>query len=166
MKHLNLIFSLALGTLLMSCDSDAFLSPPDNSTTRGIEYATETELSSSPKSEVSASEARKVAESLLASSTSIYKVQSTSRFATSVRPITDATGNTLMYIISYDNGGGYAIVSGTKKYTSVLAYSETGTFDETAGGQKDWLEAMKKTISQYASKIRARDIIYAYMHQR
>ena len=32
MKHLNLIFSLALGTLLMSCDSDAFLSPTDNAT--------------------------------------------------------------------------------------------------------------------------------------
>lgn len=35
MKHLNFIFSLALGTLLMSCDSDAFLSPTDNATTRG-----------------------------------------------------------------------------------------------------------------------------------
>lgn len=56
-----------------------------------------------------------------------------------------------MYVINYKNGG-FVIVSATKAFYPILAYSEDGTFPvrQEEVGLRIWLEETKRAISDYA----------------
>lgn len=51
----------------------------------------------------------------------------------------------LMYVVSF-KGAGYVIVSATKKFSPVLAYSESGRFEPELGGIKEWLAEEKVQV--------------------
>lgn len=60
----------------------------------------------------------------------------------------DAVGNILMYVINYQDG--FALISATKKLFPILAYSETGNFDEKESGNIGlslWMEMTMKEIN-------------------
>ena len=46
-----------------------------------------------------------------------------------IQTVTSESGEPLMYIVNYADNKGYTIISATKNYTPVLAYSETGNMD-------------------------------------
>lgn len=56
----------------------------------------------------------------------------------------------LFYIINYKNNEGFIIISGSKDYLPVLAYSPTGTFNmDVVGndGVSDWMNQQKEVLS-------------------
>lgn len=56
----------------------------------------------------------------------------------------------LFYIINYKDNEGFIIISGSKDYLPVLAYSPTGTFNmDVAGndGVSDWINQQKEVLS-------------------
>lgn len=62
----------------------------------------------------------------------------------------------LMYIINYENGG-FVIVSGDRRVTPILAYSETNNFlDEDLPGISDWINAVSQGIIEAKKTKKAR----------
>lgn len=60
----------------------------------------------------------------------------------------------LFYIINYKNNEGFIIISGSKDYLPVLAYSPTGTFNmDVVGndGVSDWMNQQKEVLSNVAT---------------
>lgn len=58
-----------------------------------------------------------------------------------------------MYVLNYKEGG-FIIVSATKDYYPILAYSEDGTFPvgQEEGGLKIWMEETESAIADYAQE--------------
>ncbi|MDE5677484.1 Spi family protease inhibitor [Phocaeicola sp.] len=126
MKHYSFLILLSL--YLLSCTSDIIME--DNS-----QEVTENCLKQSENlrtTELTCSDAQKIA--------SIFQHRTQSRAVKNVikdiNTITDNQSNPLMYIINYENNGGYVIVSATKKYYPILAYSDTGTFQDSDSEMK------------------------------
>ena len=58
-------------------------------------------------------------------------------------------GNTpLMYVVNFENNDGFIIISATKDYYPILAYSDTGNFDmdNTVPGVSEWQGIMMKEL--------------------
>ncbi|MCD8295531.1 MAG: C10 family peptidase [Clostridia bacterium] len=69
--------------------------------------------------------------------------------AYSISSIDDAEGNPAIYVINFENNKGFILVSATKNYLPVLAYSDTGSFtvsEEMPEGLKMWKEETVSTI--------------------
>lgn len=68
------------------------------------------------------------------------------KVSTSIETISES-GNPLMYIINYPNGG-FVIMGSTKNYYPVLAYSNKNSFEITSemNGVSEWLERTKEAI--------------------
>jgi Peptidase C10 family/Spi protease inhibitor len=63
-----------------------------------------------------------------------------------VKKYFDEANEVVYYTINYE-GGGFSIISGDKRMTPVLAFSETNGFEnDTLAGVKDWLAFTKKII--------------------
>ena len=67
----------------------------------------------------------------------------------SVETICDSLGNPLMYIVNYRDNQGYTIVSATKNYLPIVAYSDKGAFNSNIMKQNAsyYWDACKKTIA-------------------
>lgn len=59
----------------------------------------------------------------------LFKSRSLDKIVESIKPIKNDSGSTIMYVINYADDGGFLIVSGTKDYYPIIAYSEIGHFD-------------------------------------
>lgn len=70
----------------------------------------------------------------------------------SVQPI-DKDGETLMYVINYEEGG-FVIISATRNYLPILAYSEEGHFDISSikGGLSLWVDETTAAIKASGEK--------------
>lgn len=70
----------------------------------------------------------------------------------SVQPI-DKDGETLMYVINYKEGG-FVIISATRNYLPILAYSEDGHFDISSikGGLSLWVDETTAAIKASGEK--------------
>lgn len=72
----------------------------------------------------------------------------------SIETIKDSKNNNtpMMYVINYD-GGGFVIVSATKDYFPILAYSDENNFvyNEEIGGLEIWMEETQEAIRQSES---------------
>jgi hypothetical protein len=66
----------------------------------------------------------------------------------STTPILDAEGTPLMYVVNFENQGGFTVVSATKSYYPVLAHADEGFFDcsEILPGVDMWVDDMKANI--------------------
>lgn len=71
----------------------------------------------------------------------------------SIRRIGDETGETLVYIIQFIEGG-YSLISADKRYFPVLTESGTGFWGraDTLGGIRDWLQMIKSEIAYVKAK--------------
>lgn len=64
-------------------------------------------------------------------------------------PICDSLNNPVMYAINYQNNQGFVIVSSTKKYAPILAYSEEGNFHpDNSDGSQLWMGVIRKLIEK------------------
>jgi len=64
--------------------------------------------------------------------------------------INDSIGNPFCYVVNYGNSSGFIIVSATKDYNPILAYSETGSFDVdkiNTSGTSVWLNEQSHYLS-------------------
>lgn len=78
--------------------------------------------------------------------------RSSNKSVSNIIPVSDNSGHTtLFYIVNFTNNNGYVVISGTKKTTPVLAYSETGTFEGTQEQMGAWLEDLKYNLSLVVS---------------
>lgn len=74
--------------------------------------------------------------------------------------INDDSSTPMMYVINYENNGGFVLVSATKDYYPILAYSDTGNFNTNLPnpGVSEWQDLMMTEIrnshSQPADSIR------------
>lgn len=66
---------------------------------------------------------------------------------TSIEAIKENVGNPLMYVLNYPNGG-FVLVSATRNYYPVLAYSDEGSFEltEDMGPVSVWIDETKEAI--------------------
>jgi len=75
----------------------------------------------------------------------------TTQSKASVESLKDQNNDPLMYIVNYPEGG-WAIISATRNYYPVLAYSEEGSFeikiDEDIGPVIIWVEETKQAIKE------------------
>ena len=139
MKRINLILPMFATILFVASCSDGnneILSEIDTNTSEmGIE------LTDSVK--VNATEINNIVEDILSrpkSRQSDYNIET----------ITDDNGKELMYIVNYDNKGGFVVISATKKYYPVLAFNDSGNFKldgDTPLGLSMWYKDIKGLIT-------------------
>ena len=57
-----------------------------------------------------------------------------------VQSINGESGKPCIYVVNFENNGGYLLISASKRYNPILAYSETGNFstEHHIGGLKEW----------------------------
>lgn len=132
-----------LSFALFSCSTDLL--------NDGEEYVTHKQyVAESPS--VTISEAKNVAAKLFLSPSNKRLHKTKSNIQTeSITPITDNNGNVCMYVMSFGKNKGYAIISGTKKCSPILAVSEN--LDLSNENLNDWIEEMKIGIMQTNSDI-------------
>lgn len=75
-------------------------------------------------------------------------IQTKSTNSSSIKTVTDSlTGKPILYIMNYGNNNGFVVISATKKYAPILAFSEIGSFDEKIDlASKEYLTAYKYEI--------------------
>ena len=148
MKKQHFLTLLLLAAAFVSCTNDT---EPYLTDDTGTMYTAPQQVAlpyADISSDVTEEEAQNVAAQFAGAVPTLQSTRSISSKPCTITPVTNAGGDILMYIVSYGKGNGYAVVSGTKKCPSILAYSETGDFDATKGGQSEWLENAKASISQ------------------
>lgn len=66
-----------------------------------------------------------------------------------IKTVTDAQGTPLLYVVNYKDNQGFVIISATKKYYPVLAYSEQGNYNLNADdGSVIWFDEIKTKIEK------------------
>lgn len=78
------------------------------------------------------------------------KTRSTENIVRNIEPVVSSEGNPMLYIVNFQNGKGFVIISATKNYMPILAYSDTGCFDIAHIGETgvaSWLEEQKAVIA-------------------
>lgn len=83
----------------------------------------------------------------------------------------EVTGNALIYVIHFGNDQGFVLVSASKKYYPVLAYSETGNFDydESSPAQlyvNDYKEIIKSALIDESDSLRTKYALEWAMFER
>lgn len=65
-----------------------------------------------------------------------------------VLTVTDSLDNPLLYVINYQDNNGFVLISATKKYQPVLAYSDEGNFDinDLNTGVQLFLDSYKEDV--------------------
>lgn len=136
-----LVVTAVIGSALTACDSDVAIMP---------DTAIENRVTQpSADNSVSASDAHNVASIFYADrNNGIIPIES--RGTDEALPITDQNGATLAWIVNYPEGG-WAVVSATKSYFPVLAYSDDGNL--TINGQSEnagfsaWISDIEDAVS-------------------
>ena len=67
----------------------------------------------------------------------------------------DDDGKPTMYIINYADNGGFIIISATKNYQPILAFSDNGNFDtsDLQDGAKEFYNSYNNTLSQINNEV-------------
>lgn len=71
-------------------------------------------------------------------------------FVSSIETVYDSNCHPLMYVVNYGDNGGFTIVSATKNYLPIVAYSESGSFDlkKMEENAPDYWDICKSTIAE------------------
>jgi len=126
-------FFLGLSLLLVSCQSSTdILSEITTDSKRTTEV-----VNKKQSHNVSAKEASEVAEIFVSTETNTRSIISP---ISDIQTITNDESEVLIYAINFTNNNGYVLVSATKKYFPILAYTEHGHFDINQKGLDIWLE--------------------------
>lgn len=65
-----------------------------------------------------------------------------------ITPYNDDQGNALFFSVDLADNQGYLLVSATKKFFPIIAYSPYGSFESAKGLSKEWTEGISKDISK------------------
>lgn len=65
-----------------------------------------------------------------------------------ITPYNDDQGNALFFAVDLADNQGYLLVSATKKFFPIIAYSPYGSFESAKGLSKEWTESISKDISK------------------
>ena len=101
---------------------------------------------------VSMSEAEKIAASFYGDDA---KTRATDRRIEAISVINDDTGRPAIYVVNYADDKGFVLISATKNFMPILAYSDKGHFTvgkSYVAGLNDWMEnmgAIIETVSAY-----------------
>lgn len=150
------LFLVCAGILFVSCEKkDYALDPPQSSRVQ-----TKTP---SDDGDISSEEALRVAS--LFNNRERKTRNATVPPVEEVIPVHGTDHSPAMYIINYVNNGGFVIVSATKKYQPVLAYSTHGSFHlaDTLSGTGLWLEEQKAVIDYQKGEAPANPEIFKQM---
>ena len=139
----NLTVSLLATLLLFACGDDKYMGNYDY-----LNSDTEVSVTIDEETFVSLELATSVAEAFL--SVEVAKKGAAKSFANaSVETVKDKNNNPSMYVVNYPEGG-WVIVSATRNYVPVLAFSEKGSFEikpaAEMGGAVLWLEETKEAV--------------------
>lgn len=82
------------------------------------------------------------------------RISRSQAFDYTVSTINDSEGNPAIYVVNYANNAGFVLISATKDYHPILAYSESGSYDITrfnASGLDIWenntVDAVKESAN-------------------
>ncbi len=71
-----------------------------------------------------------------------------SKEVSNVTPYNDDQGKPLFFAVDFADNQGYVLVSATKKFFPIIAYSSHSSFESTKGLSKEWTEGISKEISK------------------
>lgn len=154
-KNLSLVSGIAVILMVMSCERNINI-PVDASLTSETEHTNQVEQGPF----VTMEQALSTAGLFMGADCSVPDTRATE--IESPGPATVQTiekdGKTLMYVVNYDEGG-FVIVSATRDYLPILAYSEDGFFDVSSieGGLSLWVDetmAAVETSGEQADSVR------------
>lgn len=94
------------------------------------------------------------------------RTEQTRNVSYTTNEINDNEGNAAIYVVNFNEGQGFMLISVTKRYCPVLAYSDKGSFSFDAigdGGLLDWKSETLSAIEQ--SKILPDDSIQKFRSQ-
>lgn len=74
--------------------------------------------------------------------------RASSKKISKITPYNDDQGNALFFAVDFAGNQGYVLVSATKKFFPIIAYSASGSFESTKGLSKEWTEGISKEISK------------------
>ena len=144
LKHLSLASGIVVIFTALSCERNINL-PEEVPLTSQTEQTNQVEKGSF----VTMEKALSTADLFMGSNCSVPNTRSTeieSPGSSTVQTI-DKDGKPLMYVVNYDNGG-FVIISATRDYMPVLAYSEDGYFDVSSiqGGLSLWVDETMSAV--------------------
>lgn len=122
MKH-NYLLAIAM-TLLASCSSDLHDNPDCEPDTNKLTEISVTLPDLSPN--VTQSKAIDVA--MIFAQRNNPLSRSSERSVKEILTIPDNDGNPMMYVVNFQNDGGFVIVSASKKYYPIIAHNDTGNY--------------------------------------
>ena len=137
-KNLSLVSGIIVILMVMSCERNINI-PIDASLTSETEHTNQVEQGPF----VTMEKALNTADLFMGSNGAVANTRST--VTESPGPSTVHTmekdGKPMMYVVNYDKGG-FAIISATRDYMPILAYSEDGYFDVSSiqGGLSLWVD--------------------------
>lgn len=71
-----------------------------------------------------------------------------SKKVSKVIPYNDEQGSPLFFAVDFADNQGYVLVSASKKFFPIIAYSSSGSFESAKGLSKEWTEGISKEISK------------------
>ena len=150
-KHLYLVSGLAIILTTVSCEKTISLQetgPPPVLESKEIVPATQTTF-------VTLDQARNTADIFMSAENAVPLTRVTQELfpgESSVQTI-NKDGEPLMYVVNYDEGG-FVIISATRDYLPILAYSKEGSFDISSikGGLSLWVDETMTAIEASGEK--------------
>lgn len=137
MKPLNAIGLVSIVLTLFSCEDNYDMSQVEYQTTSDAVIET---------TDVSTEEASKVAVSFF----NKKGVPETRCSSYEISRVYDKSGSAAMYVVNFANDGGFVLVSATKNFNPILAYSETGNYDVNGlmpPALYQWQNSMAETVT-------------------
>ncbi len=74
--------------------------------------------------------------------------RASSKKISKITPYNDDQGNALFYAVDFADNQGYVLVSATKKFFPIIAYSASGSFESAKDLSKEWTESVSMEISK------------------
>lgn len=71
-----------------------------------------------------------------------------SKKVSKIIPYNDEQGSPLFFAVDFADNQGYVLVSASKKFFPIIAYSSSGSFESAKGLSKEWTEGISKEISK------------------
>lgn len=145
----NSLFIILLNLLLFSCSQDNLLDDGKNKNAIDDVLVNESQLIDKTSVNLVPEDAKKVA--LFFRSGHNAGASSTKSVVSdnlNIQTISDKTSNVpLLYVINWNDNKGYVVISGNKKNSPIVAFSESGSFNPEADlASKDYIERYKSQM--------------------
>ena len=150
-KNLFYFIFINLAFFVSSCSEDSdnkYEYTPDEQTEVGSN-----ELIDKNSIDISTDDARKIS-AIFGNSQPKLK-SSIAKSISEIKTQYDSEGKPTMYVVNYSNNGGFIIISATKNYQPILAFSDNGNFDTSnlQDGPKEFYSTYNSTLEQINNEV-------------